>query len=910
MEEKRSKIVPFSYDELALKVTKPQRHLHMTNSKVTPMMAQWHQCKKVAKDAVLFFRMGDFYEAFYDDAVFIAKELDLALTKRQDIPMAGVPVHTCDSYIDKLVAKGNRVAIAEQMEDPKKTKGLVKREVNRVVTPGTVVNSSLVTDKANNFIVAITQLGGLFGLAQLDLTTTEFRVTEFENERELLNELFRIHPSEIVTSHKFFDKGARLFDQLKSSYSLLITPQEDWRFDHQSALDFLTTHFKVHSLDGFGLKGMVAGINAAGALLGYLQDTLCQTIDHIRCIVPYSTAEYLSLDRMTQRNLELTESMQDGSRKNTLLEAIDRTKTPMGGRLIRNWIKRPLLSANKITERQESIKTLLAMPASLERLSHLLDSVRDLERLMMKICASFASPRDLITLRTSCEAIAPIKEELTNIEANLLNGENSNLQDLNELIELIASHIVESPPMRLSDGNVIAKGVNQELDELRDIRSNNQKWIANYQTNLRETTGIKTLKVSFNRMFGYYIEVSRSQSDKMPDTFQRRQTLVNNERFISPELKEYEQKVFTAEDRIGAIENELFAKVREQVATFSEKVMTTAGAVAHIDCLVGLTEIARAYDYCCPLVDDEGIIDIKEGRHPVIEACNIGEKFIPNDAHLNGTDERLLIITGPNMAGKSTYIRQVALLTIMAQMGSFIPASEARIGVVDKVFTRIGASDDIAKGQSTFMVEMTETANILNNVTKKSLVILDEIGRGTSTYDGISIAWAVAEHLLLNEEKAARTLFATHYFELTQLENTIDGAANYNVAVREYDDDVIFLRKIVKGNADKSYGIHVGQLAGLPQPVVSRAKEILHSLETGKGRSGGKMPSSQTKKVVASKVKNSDNEVQLLLFEPKPPKQHGTIVEKLKNADPDRMTPMEAHNLLAKLKAKADALVH
>ena len=879
--------------------------------KATPMMAQWHQCKKLAKDAVLFFRMGDFYEAFYDDAVFIAKELDLTLTKRQEIPMAGVPVHTCDSYIDKLVARGNRVAIAEQVEDPKKAKGLVKRELVRVVTPGTVVNSSLVSDKANNFIASITRINEIFGLSFLDLTTGEFRVIEFDAEEEFLNELYRIHPSELVTSHKFNAKNAHLLERLRNSYNILITPLEDWRFDHQTALDYLTEHFKVHSLDGFGLKGMIAGINAAGALLNYLRDNLCQSIAHITHISPYSTTQYLSLDQMTQRNLELTESLQDGSRRNTLLAAIDRTKTPMGGRLISNWIKRPLLNTEAIAKRQEAIQAFLKSPAILEKVSHLLSDVRDLERLMMKVSANYAAPRDLVALCNSCKELPQIKETLTDISATLIEKENHGIEDLSAMTQLIAQTLVDDPPMRISDGNVIRKGVHEELDELRTIRSNNKTWIANYQTRLREETGIKTLKVGFNKMFGYYIEVSRVQSSKMPDSFQRRQTLVNNERYLSPELKDYEQKVLTAEERIAAIESELFQRLRTEVTQFAAKVLQTAQALANIDCLCGLTEVALNYDYRCPVVDNSKILDIKEGRHPVIEACNIGEKFIPNDTDLNDSDHRLLIITGPNMAGKSTYIRQVALLTIMAQMGSFLPAKSARIGYVDKIFTRIGASDDIAKGQSTFMVEMTETANILNNVTSRSLVILDEIGRGTSTYDGISIAWAVAEHLLLTPEKAARTLFATHYFELTQLEGNIPGAANYNVAVREYEDDIIFLRKIIKGGTDKSYGIHVGRLAGLPSVVVKRAKEILNSLEIGTGRAKSNLSPEATKKVFASKVKNNDQEIQLLLFEPsepRPGRKYAPLFDALKDVDLDHTSPIEAHATLAKLKEQLDTI--
>lgn len=836
-------------------------------TEATPMMAQWHQCKNLAKDAILLFRMGDFYEAFYEDAVLISKELELTLTKRSDYPMAGIPHHTSEGYIDRLVAKGYRVAVAEQTEDPKKAKGLVKREVVRIVTPGTIINSSLLSDRTNNFFACLSRVGSLFGLAVLDLTTADFRVIEFEKESDLINEIFRLRPSEILVSHKFKEKHESMFVEMKNAFDLLLSVQDDWKFDHQTCYDFLVNHFQVHNLDGFGLKGMVATVNAAGALLHYLRESLSLNIDHIRDILPYSTSEFMLLDRITQRNLELTESLHDGSRKNTLLSVLDKTQTPMGARMMRHWVKQPLLSTEEILKRQESIQLFLQNPAMMDRLSTLLESVRDLERLMMKISSGYATPRDIAGLKMSFEPIPIIKGLLLGFvqDTGALALDTQKLDGLPSLIQLIGNSLVDEPPMRITDGKIFRDGFNRDLDELRELSTHSKSWIARYQTELRETTGIKTLKVGFNRMFGYYIEVSKGQTDRMPDTFHRRQTLVNAERYITPELKDYENKVLNAEERMLAIETELFNQLRQEVTQFAPQVMRVAQAVARIDCLLGLAAAARQYDYRRPIVDHSQVLQILDGRHPVIEASRAGEKFIPNDTMLDDQMNRLLLITGPNMAGKSTYIRQVALITIMAQIGSFVPAKSAHIGLVDKVFTRIGASDDLSRGQSTFMVEMTETANILNNATPRSLVILDEIGRGTSTYDGISIAWSVAEYLLTAEDKTAKTLFATHYWELTKLEDKVPGAVNYNVAVNETEDNIVFLRKIIRGGTDKSYGIHVGRLAGLPEHVISRAKEILVHLEENANRKNVFEPA-KPRKVASPKPKPAKQAMQLSFF--------------------------------------------
>lgn len=779
------------------------------------MMSQWQECKKKAQGAVLLFRLGDFYEAFEEDALTLAKELELVLTKRQETPMAGIPAHTCESYIDRLVSKGYRVAVAEQMEDPKAVKGIVKREIVRMVTPGSVIQSSLLTDKSNNFMACLCQVNATYGLAILDLTTADFRVMEFQNEQELLNELGRFSPKEIIVAEKAW-KNLDL-GELNISSTLV---REQWHFDHQFAYDSLAKHFQVHTLDGFGLKGMTAALSAAGALMTYVKDDLNLNFSHIKSIHPHHLSEYMTLDRITQRHLELVEPLHDKGK--TLLTILDETSTPMGGRLLREWLLHPLLSIDEIQKRQDQIEKFVNAPLVSSELRKHLKEVRDLQRLIMRIETGYATPRDLAGLRFSLEPLQPISQLLK--ELNL-----PPLPDLSELAKKIATAIVDAPPLRLSDGGIFKSGYHFELDELKMLKSDSQTWLASYQARLREEVKIKTLKVSYTQAFGYFIEVSRGQSDKMPLSFQRRQTLVNTERYISPELKEFEHKILTAEDKIAFLEKRLFQELRQEIAQYSETIRKAAQWIAEIDVFSALAEVAREFRYTRPVVDHSDLLKIEEGRHPVIEASLERETFIPNDVSFDEL-ERLLVITGPNMAGKSTYIRQVALIVLLAQMGSFVPAKSAHIGIVDKLFTRIGASDDLSRGQSTFMVEMSETANILNNTTSRSLVILDEIGRGTSTYDGIAIAWSVAEYLLTTQEKRAKTLFATHYFELTKLEEEVPGAVNYNVAVHESEKGIVFLRKIIKGGTDKSYGIHVAKLAGLPLPVIKKAQEMLSQL--------------------------------------------------------------------------------
>ena len=812
------------------------------------MMAQWQACKESAPETILFFRLGDFYEAFYEDAELISKELDLTLTKRQEIPMAGVPHHICDTYIDRLVAKGYRVAIAEQMENPKEVKGIVKREIVRIVTPGTVINSTLIQDKEPSYLASIVQLNQSWGLSFLDITTADFVVIEFENKQLLLDELARVCPKELILPKKL--KEDKEF--LKAHYL------EGWHFDHESSIEFLKKHFKVHSLDGFGLKGFVAGITAAGALLTYVSEELNLPISHLLTLRTQSNLTYMQIDKNTQRNLELTQ----------LLHLLDETKTPMGGRMFRYWLLHPLLSVEKIQERQNRVGIFTKDLSKLLELRRYLSEVRDLERLMMRIETGFASPRDLAGLRFSLQQIPLIAPLVSDI-----------FPETSVVAKKIEDALVDNPPLRLSDGGLFKKGYHPQLDELLNIKNESEMWMAAYQTRLRESSGIKTLKVGYTRAFGYYIEVSRGQNDRVPPYFHRRQTLVNADRFTTEELKEFEYKILSADEKIAALESGLFNELRTEIATHALTVRQTAQIIAHIDCFAALAKVTLERDYICPVITDSSLFDIEQGRHPVIEAA-LENGFIPNDIYFDGKTKQLALITGPNMAGKSTYIRQAALLAIMSQMGSYIPAKRATIGLCDKVFSRIGASDDIARGQSTFMVEMTETANILHNATDRSLVILDEIGRGTSTYDGISIAWAVADYLLSTPGKKAKTLFATHYFEMAELAEKYHTAFNLNVAVEETGEGIVFLRKIKPGVADQSYGIHVARLAGLPSTALRQAEKKLHELE--KEERHYKKPSKQ---------------LDLFTLAPVNP-----LEEKLAAVDPNQLTPMEALQLLVQWK--------
>ena len=844
------------------------------------MMAQWQACKAESLDALLFFRLGDFYEAFYEDAEKMAQAINLTLTSRQGTPMCGVPYHTVDMYIDKLIGKGFKVAIAEQMEDPKSVKGLVQRKIVRIVTPGTLISSQLLSDKSPNYFAAVAQIGSLFGLALLDLTTADFSVFEFDQLQELIDEIYRVRPAEFLVSKKFNTDHPPFFKELSQSFPFLTNEKGDSTFDLRLTQEALLAHFKIHSLDGFGLKGQVASICAAGALLSHLKNQLSVPLEPITSIRTEPLSRYMAIDRSALRNLELTESMNDWSSKNTLWDLLDRTATSMGGRALRHWIKHPLLSLPEIHERQEAIRTFLARLAETAQIRETLNGVRDLERLMMKISARYATPKDLLALGLSMQRVPRLRHLMAQFPIGSIL---CSLSDPTFLSERITQALSDNPPFRIGEGDIFRDGYSRDLDELRQLGRESTSWIARYQVTLREETGIKTLKVGFTKAFGYYIETTHANSEKIPAYFQRRQTLVNGERFTTEELKIFEQKALTAEERAKALETQLFEELRKEAALSAELVYALAREIARIDALLSLSIVAKENGYVRPLVDNSDRLEIIQGRHPIIERSIGLSQFIPNDTLLS-LEQQLILITGPNMAGKSTFIRQVALIVILAQMGSFVPATSAHIGLVDKVFSRIGASDDLARGQSTFMVEMTETANILNNATSRSLVILDEIGRGTSTYDGISIAWAVAEFLLTTPKKQAKTLFATHYWELTKLEKEIKGAKNFQVAVQETANGIIFLRKIIAGGTDKSYGIHVAKLAGLPYKCIHRAEEMLVELET-KG---------------ARRSKKKEEEQQLPLFEA-PVAIHPALKE-LKELDINSITPIQALQKLAELK--------
>lgn len=847
-------------------------------NKITPMMQQWHDCKAEAKKALLFFRLGDFYEAFYDDAEILSKELDLTLTKRGDIPMCGVPAHTIDGYIEKIVAKGFLLAIAEQIEDPKEVKGIVKRKVVRTISPATIIGSGLVEEKSNNFFASLCYAGGKWGLALADVSTGELSAIEPKDTKELFDELSRKRPTEILISQSALEKTKSLLSEY--GFTCARHEREDWHFDSKTSKEWLQMHFGVSTLDGFGLQNFSAGIGSVGALLSYLRDELSQNISHMQKVMPVHLSGYLSIDQTTQRHLELIRPLHDEKKGATLLELLDETQTAMGGRLLKNWVIQPLLSLPKIEARQNAIEELISFPNSVLFFRKHLSHIRDLERLIMRVETAQASPKDVAMLRVSLQHIEPIHAELTSLTSSLFKTIATYLPDIDDLLAKLESALVENPPLRITDGELFKRGYNSELDELLSLKENSQAFLLKYQQELRDSLGIKNLRVNFNRAFGYFIEVSRGQAEKMPAHFERRQTLVNAERFISPKLKEFEHKILSAEEQTKALEHKLFTELRTFTASKAKLIRNIGAAIAHLDCLYSLTVISRRHEYVRPKMDDSDSLEIFQGKHPVIECAQTNEHFIPNDTLLD-PHTSMMLITGPNMAGKSTYIRQVALLVIMAQIGCFVPAEKACIGLVDKVFSRIGASDDLSRGQSTFMVEMTETANILNNATPKSLIILDEIGRGTSTYDGIAIAWSVAQYLLTKAGKKAKTLFATHYHELTSLSNELQGVKNYNVAVKETDSGIVFLRKIVPGSTDKSFGIHVARLAGIPESALRVAKQKLKELE---------------EKSAASN--------QLSLFSTPAENPYESLGETLKELDVNRVTPLEALEHLANWQKK------
>ena len=875
--------------------------------------------KKQHGDAILLCRVGDFYEAFFEDAERIARLLEIALTARSHKnqkspppPMAGIPHHALDSYLYKLVKAGHKVAILEQTEDAKLARDenrLVKRDVVRIVTPGTVTDPKVLEHKVNNYIVSIYLNKDTYGVAVADLSTGEFLVTELTDPSRLWAEIHRFSPKECLFADTFEDE--EMFDRLKAELKVTLNDLPDWRFEVDTARTELLEHFQTISLDGFGCEHLPTAISAAGALIYYLNETQKQEVEHIVSLHTYTLSDFMVLDADTQRNLELTASIRDGSTKGTLLEVLDETVTAMGGRRVRQCLLQPLLDEKEIEERLSAVDELKTQISLQEELRDALGQMYDIERLISRISLGSVNGRDLHSLKDSLRLIPDVKVQLQNCGSTLLVDLDSTLDPLPDLVALIEHGIHPSPPATIREGDIINDGYSEELDELRQIVGQGKDWIAAMQEEERKSSGIQSLKIGFNQVFGYYIDVTKPNLHMVPEHYIRKQTLRNSERFITPELKEQEAKVLNAEDRIQTLEYELFCQIREEVSKWTEVIQKIAAALAMIDVLANFAYIASKYNYVKPTVAAVDEIVIRDGRHPVVEQLFTQEGFVPNDTLLNCDDEQLHIITGPNMSGKSTYLRQTALIVLMAQIGCFVPASAAKIGLVDRIFTRVGASDNLVMGQSTFLVEMNETANILNNATRNSLVIFDEVGRGTSTFDGLSIAWAVSEYLLDEKRMGAKTLFATHYHELVELASKYKRAKNYNVAVHEDGQKVTFLRKVVPGGADQSYGIHVARLAGLPQVVITRAQQILevleqHNLSVEADGATGQPPKShptlpKPRRRVSRKTLQSDS-LQMALFTPK---TH-PLVEEIRQLELTQVTPLDAVNILYDLKAKAE----
>ncbi|NSF18882.1 DNA mismatch repair protein MutS [Coprococcus comes] len=871
------------------------------------MMKQYMQTKEEYKDCILFYRLGDFYEMFFDDALTASKELEITLTGKncgleERAPMCGIPYHAVDSYLNRLVSKGYKVAICEQVEDPKTAKGIVKREVIRVVTPGTNLDTQGLDETKNNYIMCIVYMADRYGLSVADVTTGEYLVTELDSQTKLMDELYKFMPSEIVCNEAFYMSGLDL-DDLKNRLHMAIYSLEAWYFDDALCRETLQEHFKVASLEGIGLSDCECGMIASGALLKYLEETQKNSLSHMSRLTRYATGNYMVLDSATRRNLELVETLREKQKRGSLLWVLDKTKTAMGARTLRKYVEQPLIDKESIVKRLDAVAELKDNAICREEIREYLNPVYDLERLVGKITYQSANPRDLIAFQSSLSMLPSVKCILKDMESDLLKEIYEELDPLEELCDLVGRAIQEEPPLAMKEGGIIKDGYNEEVDRLRKAKSEGKNWLADLETKEREKTGIKNLRIRYNKVFGYYLEVTNSFKDLVPDYYTRKQTLANAERYIIPELKELEDTILGAEDKLCALEYELYCEVRNTIAAELTRIQRTAKAVAKLDVIASLALVAERNNYVRPKINEKGVIDIRDGRHPVVEKMIPNDMFIANDTYLDDKKQRISIITGPNMAGKSTYMRQAALIVLMAQLGSFVPASSANIGLVDRIFTRVGASDDLASGQSTFMVEMNEVANILRNATSKSLLILDEIGRGTSTFDGLSIAWAVVEYISNSKLLGAKTLFATHYHELTELEGKISNVNNYCIAVKEKGDDIVFLRKIVKGGADKSYGIQVAKLAGVPDPVINRAKEIVEELVTaditGKVKDIA-VQGSETKKKTQKKL----DEVDLTQFSLFDTVKDDDVLNELKELDISHMTPMDAMNKLYQLQNK------
>lgn len=877
---------------------------------LSPMMTQYVETKKQYSDCILFYRLGDFYEMFFEDALTASRELEITLTGKEcgleeRAPMCGVPYHAADNYINRLVQKGYKVAIGEQMEDPKQAKGLVRREVIRVVTPGTITSTQALDETRNNYLMGIVYLGERIGIAAVDISTGDFTVTEVTSERTMVDEINKFAPSEIVCNNAFYMSGIDLED-LKDRYHITVSTLDSRFFQDETCRKVLREHFHVGSLEGLGLADYDCGVLAAGAVLQYLYDTQKCSLDHLTTIVPYTTGAYMVLDSSTRRNLELLETMREKQKRGSLLWVLDKTRTAMGARMLRTWIEQPLIDKEAILERQNAIDELNMNYISREELGEYLNPVYDLERLIGRISYKSANPRDLLAFRNSLGMVPHIKNLLAEFTGANLKQVYEEMDTLADLHQLIVGAIEEEAPILVREGGIIKEGYHEEADRLRHAKTEGKAWLAELEERERNATGIKNLRIKFNKVFGYYFEVTNSFKDMVPDYFIRKQTLANAERYTTDELKNLEDVILGAEDKLYSLEYQLFCELRDKIAGEVIRIQKTARAIATADVYVSLSAVATRNNYMKPAINEKGTIQIKGGRHPVVEKMMRDDLFVANDTYLDSGKNRISIITGPNMAGKSTYMRQTALITLMAQIGSFVPAAQANIGICDRIFTRVGASDDLASGQSTFMVEMTEVANILRNATKNSLLILDEIGRGTSTFDGLSIAWAVVEHISNTRLLGAKTLFATHYHELTELEGIVSGVNNYCIAVKEQGDDIVFLRKIVKGGADKSYGIQVAKLAGVPDSVIGRAKELVEELVstdlTTKTREIAEISAGSNTNTRKPVPKPDEVELtQLTFFDTV---REDDIINEIKELELGNMTPIDALNMLYRLQTR------
>ena len=872
--------------------------------KLSPMMAEYVKTKQQYKDCILFYRLGDFYEMFFEDALTVTKELEITLTGKdcgleERAPMCGVPFHAAETYINRLIEKGYKVAICEQVEDPKKAKGLVKREVIRVVTPGTTLDAASLDESKNNYLMSIVSMEDHFGCAIADISTGDCFLTEVDKPQKLLDEINKFVPAEIICNDAFFMSGVDT-DDLKNRLGICVFPLDAWYFDDSLCKRTLKEHFHVNTLEGLGIQDYDIGVIASGALFLYLQETQKSALSHMAGIRPYAAEKYMLIDSSSRRNLELVETLREKNKRGSLLWVLDKTKTAMGARTLRSYVEQPLIDAQEINRRLEALEELNKSPMLRDEIREYLNPIYDLERLISRISYQSANPRDLIAFASSLEMLPHIRQILKDFKTPLLTELYEDMDPLEDIASLIKSAIVDEPPLAQKDGGIIREGYHEDVDKFRRSRTDGKKWLTELEAREKERTGIKNLKIKYNRVFGYSLEVTNSFKELVPENYIRKQTLTNAERYITQELKDLEDLILGAEDKLYALEYELFCEVRDKVGAEVVRIQKTAKAVAALDVFASLALVAQRNNYVRPKINEGGVLDIKNGRHPVVEQMIEHDMFIANDTYLDNQKKRVSIITGPNMAGKSTYMRQTALIVLMAQIGSFVPADKANIGIVDRIFTRVGASDDLASGQSTFMVEMTEVANILRNATAKSLLILDEIGRGTSTFDGLAIAWAVIEHISDTKLCGAKTLFATHYHELTELEGKISGVNNYCIAVKEKGDDIVFLRKIVKGGADKSYGIQVAKLAGVPDSVICRAKELVEELSDADITAAVKDLTSASKKkqkIVYDQV----DMAQMSLFDTV---QDNDIVEEIRNLDMSHLTPMEAMNILYNLQNK------